>query len=266
MSSFSGSQLQSFWVGLKMTDLWLYFAKNSVQSRFRRSFLGLGWIVLNSLAFALGAGYLWAQIFQIEAREFVPYIGLGFAIWGFVAASLTDGCDVIFASSSFTKQIRIPYSVFITQSVLVHFIYFFIAFLSTLIASYILGLAPTLGSLWALVGILIMFTMSFLTVTTLSYLGARFRDLSHAIGSILQILFVMTPVIYPAEVISGRNLDWIVNFNPVNSLLEVIRTPVIHGTPAELYHYSFLACITVILLLTAMCSSAVLGRRIIFWL
>lgn len=266
MKSSSANQFQTFWAGLQMSDLWWHFAKNAVQSRFRRSYLGLGWIVLNSLAFALGAGYLWAQIFQIEARDFVPYIGLGFAIWGFVAASLTDGCEVIFASSSYTKQIKIPYSVFITQSVLVHFIYFLIAFFATLAASYVLGLQPTLGSAWALPGMLILFVMSYLTVTTLSFLGARFRDLSHAIGSILQILFVMTPVIYPSDIISGRGLDWIVNFNPVNSLLEVIRTPVIHGTAADPYHYIFLGCVSVFLLATAAATSALLGRRIIFWL
>lgn len=266
MKSSSASQLRNFWVGLKMRDLWWYFAKNAIQSRFRRSYLGLGWIVLNSLAFALGAGYLWAQIFQIEARDFVPYIGLGFAIWGFVAASLTDGCEVIFASSSFTKQIKIPYSVFVTQSAIVHFIYFLIAFFATLAASYVLGLKPMIGSLWALVGVLIMLVISYLTITTLSFLGARFRDLSHAIGSILQILFVMTPVIYPSDIISGRGLDWIVNFNPVNSLLEVVRTPIIHGTAADPYHYMFLAGISLFLFALAGCTTALLGRRIIFWL
>jgi len=249
-----------------MVDLWGFLAMDAINSRFRRSFLGLGWLVINALAFALGAGYLWASIFQIEPSEFVPYIGLGFAIWGFVAAMLVEGCDIIFASSAYTKQLPIPYSVFILRSVMVQAFYFAVAFVATVLASMALGLELTWGALWALPGIVVMLWIGLSVATILSFVGARFRDLSHAISSVLQLLFVLTPIIYPASILETRGFAWVTQYNPIASLLDLIRVPLIEGRAADQYDYLFLGGVGIVLSIVAFLSVSKLAKRAIFWL
>ncbi|MEM6898886.1 MAG: hypothetical protein AAF583_03820 [Pseudomonadota bacterium] len=249
-----------------MVDLWRFLAADAVASRFRRSFLGVTWLIVNALAFALGAGYIWAAIFQIDAREFVPYIGLGFAVWGFISASLVEGCDSIFQSGSYTKQLPIPYSVFIIRGQIVQAFYFLLAALATLVASVVLGLDLTLMALWSFPGLFLMLWIGLATSTILAFLGARFRDLSHAIASFLQLLFVLTPIIYPASILESRGFSWVTRINPIASLLDVIRIPIIEGRMADIQDYVFLLSVGIILTLLAMIAIVGLARRTVFWI
>ena len=266
MSTDHSKPLSSFLAGFAMISLWRFLTMDAINSRFRRSFLGLGWLVINALAFALGAGFLWASIFQIEPGEFVPYIGLGFAIWGFVAAMLVEGCDIVFASSAYTKQLPIPYSVFIVRSVMVQSFYFAVAFVATIFASIALGLELTWNALWALPGIAIMLWIGLSVAIILSFVGARFRDLSHGISSLLQLLFVLTPIIYPASILETRGFAWVTQFNPIASLLDLIRVPIIEGRLADAYDYIFLGAVGVVLSVLAFLSVTTLAKRTIFWL
>jgi len=144
--------------------------------------------------------------------------------------------------------------------------YFAVAFVATVLASMALGLELTWGALWALPGIVVMLWIGLSVATILSFVGARFRDLSHAISSVLQLLFVLTPIIYPASILETRGFAWVTQYNPIASLLDLIRVPLIEGRAADQYDYLFLGGVGIVLSIVAFLSVSKLAKRAIFWL
>lgn len=233
----SPGSLKSFIEGVKRRDLWLYLAEQIISSRFRNSRLGTLWLVLQNLAFAGGAGYIWSQIFHTDPRFFIPFVGVGFAVWGFISTCYVDGSFALVAAGGYLKQLPIPQSVFLIRYLLAHVIFMMVALGTALATAFVLGVRMGPGSLYAIPGLLLVIVAMFFTVMTFSYLGARFRDVPHALQSIFQFLFVLTPVIYSPEILIKRGLGWAVHINPFNAFLDVVRTPIMYGTAATPVSY-----------------------------
>jgi ABC-type polysaccharide/polyol phosphate export permease len=92
-------------------------------------------------------------------------------------------------------------------------------------------------------------------------LGARFRDLEHAVTAILPLLFFMSPVLFRAERSRLAILVWC---NPVSHLIEGIRAPLLGQLP---WAGTVVALVTSAVLGSglALWLHARYGRRIAFW-
>jgi lipopolysaccharide transport system permease protein len=67
----------------------------------------------------------------------------------------------------------------------------------------------------------------------LGTIGARFRDIPPIVGSIVQIAFYLTPVMWNPVMLTHRGLSTIfVQWNPFYALLEILRGPLL-GQPLE---------------------------------
>jgi len=81
----------------------------------------------------------------------------------------------------------------------------------------------------------------------------------------MQVLFYVTPVLFPATMFLSRgDLRYVVELNPACHLLEVIRRPLLTGQSAE--WESYLAAGLVILVLVAVATAVIAKnrRRIVF--
>ncbi len=128
------------------------------------------------------------------------------------------------------------------------------------------GVAPSWGVLSALPGILMVLALGVLVVTSISFLGSRYRDLQHGIAMLLQLLFVITPILYPPAMLVERGLEWAVHVNPLTAVIEVIRHPLLHNDFAPALHYQIVGGLLVVNALIAWLAVRFLGKRMIFWL
>ena len=71
----------------------------------------------------------------------------------------------------------------------------------------------------------------------MAYLGLRYRDLPHALNAIFSLLFIVTPVIYPQEILMQKGVYMLIYANPFASLIEVVRFPIIKHTLAPVSQY-----------------------------
>jgi homopolymeric O-antigen transport system permease protein len=53
-----------------------------------------------------------------------------------------------------------------------------------------------------------------------------FRDTRHLSEVVFQIIFYLTPIIYPEKILVNRGLGWLVDWNPVVPFLQLIRQPI----------------------------------------
>jgi len=66
-----------------------------------------------------------------------------------------------------------------------------------------------------------------------------FPDMKHLLEIVLQIVYYITPIMYPAEILSAgdRGLGWLADYNPVTSLMALIREPILYARCPSLSVY-----------------------------
>ena len=127
-------------------------------------------------------------------------------------------------------------------------------------------LAP-LAVVWALIPALVLLVLVGWSVATVfAFANVYFRDTQHLLDIATQVLFFLTPIMYRPEVLVGQGLGWLVKLNLVNVFLELIRTPLLHGTLPDAKTYLIAAGGTGCLMLVASATIARFRTRVVFHL
>ena len=245
--------------------IWIYLSISDLKNRFRRSKLGIGWLVLQQLVFSIGAGFIWATVFHLKSEDFIPFLTLGFSIWGFIAASMTEGCSSFVVAHGYLKQLPLPQSIFIFRTLLTQLIFMAIGLMTALGILLYFGKLTIFGLILAVPGILILIVYAYGAIGSLAYLGLRYRDLQHGLTGILSLLFVVTPVIYPSEVLINKGIAVAIYGNPFASLIEVVRFPVLNGEFAPPVHYCLSSLFALVLVFLRFQLSSRWSRFVAFW-
>ncbi len=217
--------------------IWLRIGFQDIRRKYRRSALGVGWIFLHLALSLFTIGLVYSYLLGQHLREFLPFLTIGLMGWGYLTSSILEGGNAFVASEGYIKQIGLPIYIYVFR--------FFVSITATLLISlpayflvaFIYSIRFRPGALWALLGFFLLTVVCFLMIAIFSHLNARFRDVAHIASVGLQILFYVTPVIWPPKMIDRTGLRWVVDFNPFYHLLEVVRQPLLISKPATALNY-----------------------------
>ncbi len=252
-------------VAIKYFDLYYFLAKQDLKSRFRRSYLGISWIVVQQLFFALIAGFIWSRIFGMNASEFIPFLTIGSVTWAFISGAMIEGCGTFVIAHNYLKQLPLPQSIFIFRTLFTSLFYLSVGIGTTILVLVVFSKFSLISILYILPGIVILIFYFYGMSGMLAYLGLRYRDLQHAINSLLSLFFIVTPVLYPPEVLIKKGIGIVVYMNPLASLIEVVRYPLLHLNFAPLNHYIISLSFVTILAGIKFIFKNKWGRFVPFW-
>jgi len=244
--------------------IWMRLGIQDVRMRFRRSAIGLGWIFLNLAVMVLAIGFIYSNLFGQDMRTFIPYLTISLVAWGYLTNSIVEGGNAFTSSEGYIKQISLPIYVYVFRYFVSITLVAAISLIVYFVIALIYAVPLTLGALWVVPGILILVTTSLLLITIFAYVNARFRDAAHLASVAMQVMFYVTPVIFPADLLRQRGLGAVIDLNPMYHLLQVIRAPLLAGEPAEPLSYLFCASVIGALALFAACVVKIYRRRIVF--
>ena len=245
--------------------IWTRLGLQDVRLKFRRSMIGASWIFVNLAVMVISIGFIYANLLGQDPREFIPYLTIGMILWGYLTNSIIDGGNAFIHAEGYIKQISLPIYVYIFRS----FTSISLTTLITMGAFVIVALFYQLpvrpGTLLAIPGLVMMMAASLLLTTIFAHLNARFRDVAHMATVGMQVLFYVTPVIFPASLLRHRrDLSLVIELNPLYHLLEVVRQPLLYGVAASWHSYAAVAAIIAVLSVTAAVVIASFQRRIVF--
>ena len=248
--------------GLALWRLWIRLGWNDILQRYRRSLLGPFWLTASTAIMIVALGILYAELFNTPIQDLMPFLCVGLLVWNLLASFLTEGGTLFTGSESYIKQIRLPYSVYVYRSgwsKVVIFAHNFIIYFALLLYFQIW---PGAVALLAIPGFILLVINGALANLFIGIVSARFRDIPQLIGSVVQIVFFITPIFWKPELLKGR--DYITDFNPFFHLLEIVRAPLLGGVPST---KSYLA-VLLITLINAAITGAFFSRfrpRISYW-
>lgn len=236
-----------------------------VHQRYRRSALGPFWLTISMGVMIASIGVVFGQIFNSPMKEFLPFLAVGMIFWGFISSVITEGCTGFIAAEEIIKQLSIPLFVHILRVLWRNFL--ILAHNIVIFPLVLLAVGKPLGwiAFISIPGLLLVVVNLTWIALILGVLCARYRDLPQIVGSILQILFYLTPIVWMPNLLPERSGLYILDSNPVYHLLEIIRSPLLGQLPTTTNWEVSLA----LALLGWFLAIAVYGRfkrRIAYWL
>ena len=245
--------------------IWIHLGMQDVRLKFRRSAVGVGWIFVNLAVLVSSIGFIYANLLGQDTREFIPYLTIGMILWGYLTSSIVDGGNALVNSEGYIKQISLPIYVYIFRFFVSISMTTLIAMLAYVVVAVIYAVPFGTGTLLALPGLLMVMVASLLLVTIFAHLNARFRDIAHMASVGMQVLFYVTPVIFPSELLRQRtDLALVVDLNPMYHLLEVVRRPLLAGVAADWHSYAAAGLVIAVLTVVAGTVIATNQRRIVY--
>jgi lipopolysaccharide transport system permease protein len=211
--------------------------RNDIRSRYRRSFLGLGWSLIRPLSMTVVMCVVFQKVFQIPNSDYVPFVLIGMATWQFLTECILGGCRSILNGAAYLRQQPVPLAIFPLRTVLGNAFHGMIALTMGLAVTWYFrgfGNLPAVVFLF-LPSLILLLILGWFFAIVSSIFQVHFPDTNHLLEVFLQLLFYLTPIIFqPSLMLSWGRLGWIVRCNPFYHVLELVRRPVLFGLPPSL--------------------------------
>jgi lipopolysaccharide transport system permease protein len=249
--------------GLCAWRLWSKFARHDMVARYRRSWVGPFWLVLTTAIFVGAMTCVYSTLLHMATPDYVPFVTIGIVTWGFISATTNESVTTFVEAETYIRQVRINLFVYVFRVVWRNVLVFAHQFTVVLMVLAFFGKFELNQLPLVVLGIFLFLLQAVWVAPLLGLLGTRFRDLPPIITNVLQVLFFVTPVMWPASLLGPRR--WIADLNPINSLIAVIREPLLGAAPT-MANYLYVIAITAVGFLLAAIFYGRFRLRVVYWL
>lgn len=241
-------------------DTWL-LGWYEIKSKYSRSTLGPFWITLNTLILISGLSIVSYSLFGMPMGKMVPWIGFGIITWNYILTTV-DEATTIFLSPILLNIRTTP-----LKYSLIHIFKNVIIFAHNLLVAIpiliIFKIEINFNTLFIFYGFFILFVNSINFNILIGFLCLRYRDFILVIKNIFYLLFLMTPIFWMPDVLTGLRV-LLIDVNILFHLIQTVRQPLL-GLPIE--KLTFLVSIGFTLFSSFLCFliNKKYMRRYIFW-
>lgn len=223
-----------------------------LRTKYRRSFLGWTWSMLNPLATVAIYSFVFGVLFKSTAPVGDPSGLKGFAYfllaallpWNFFALVTNLGMGAIASNSGLVRRVAFPREVLVFSNSLHACVQFSIEIGLLCVVLLIAGgpILPWIPVMLLVSVLLAIFASGF--ALALSTLSVYFRDLTYLWTIFIQVWFFLTPVVYGPELLEARAPAWaerILQFNPMRAFVSSYRDLLYDARCPALTRFLFMA-------------------------
>ena len=221
--------LEDLQLGLRRWRLPVALAQLDIRNRYRGSVLGPFWLTLSTAVTFVALGLLYSTLFKMDLHEYLPFLVVSMILWNVFNQVVAEACTSLIAAEGIIRQMPLPYTIHALRCMVRNAVVAAHNLPLILVVFIILGTYPGIGVLLALPGMLLFAVNSFAVVIFLGMICARFRDIGPIVGTVMQLAFFISPVIWKPELLHEHQ-KWLV-LNPFYDLMEVVRGPLLNAPP-----------------------------------
>jgi lipopolysaccharide transport system permease protein len=188
-------------------DLTVNLTLRELRGRYKKSFLGWSWSLLNPLATVIVYSIVFAFFLKIPPstgdpsglKNFAAFLLCGLLPWNYLSNGMNGAMGSLIGNANLIKKVYFPREVFVVSAI------------ASLLVSFLIELAVLCAILlllgnfvlpWIPVLLVIVVIQSFFVLGIgflLSVLNVYFRDVQHLISIALMALFSSAPIVYPIK-------------------------------------------------------------------
>jgi lipopolysaccharide transport system permease protein len=221
-------------------DIIYQFTKREIEGRYKGSFIGIFWSIVNPLVLLCTYTYVFGLIFRARwpgvragtVGEFATVLFCGITTFNIFSECVTRAAGLVVGVPNFVKKLVFPLEVLplsLMGSALFHSL---ISLTILLVINFIVN-----GTIhWTVLLLpLVALPLVFLTLGLtwfLAGLGVFIRDISYTIALVVQVLFFVTPIFYSIDVVPAP-FQGMIRLNPLTEIVENFRRVILWGKPAS---------------------------------
>jgi lipopolysaccharide transport system permease protein len=209
--------------------LWL-LTKKEITLKYKRTYFGLLWSIFNPILTAIVFFIAFKIFMRFEMENYTLFLLTGLFPWTWFSASMTMSTVTLTSNTSLIKKILLPKHFLIIATVLSQLVNLIFSLPILAVLVYYYGMSP--GSIW-FIGIPLLILIQFVVTIGLSLfssvINAFFRDMEYLIGVCINMLFWMTPIIYPLDMVPEKYRFYL-TINPLTYLIASWRDIIISNT------------------------------------
>lgn len=255
--------LQNLFFARKWFYFIFYFAVEEVRRQYARTFIGPMWMVLTQFVLIFSIAFVYSNVLNVPAKEFFPYLSAGIICWNLISMTISAAPSTLILNHTSLKSFEVPSSVFTAQLISRNLIQFVHALLVHFLVIILFKVPVNLNTVLILVSLPMVVAFLYGIGVLLAMAGARFRDIVPAVGSVMYLMFLCTPVFWKPSLVSGERA-YVYEWNPFFYLLDAIRQPLL-GQPTHESSLLAVTLMTVIVWLSAYISAHFVRRKAVFW-
>lgn len=205
-----------------------------IKLKYRRSYLGYVWSILNPLLMMTVLVIVFSQLFRFDIPNFAVYLLSGQVLFSFLSEATTMAVSSIVSNAPLLKKTYVPKYIFTVSKVtssLVNLLFSLIALVLVMIFTQV---SVTWHIFWVPVILLEVYIFSLGISLILAATAVFFRDIQYLWGVFISIWMYLTPIIYPVSIISEEYRWWYDNLNPMYGYVTQFRDVVLNGNPLPL--------------------------------
>lgn len=195
--------------------------------KYRRSFLGVAWSVLNPLLMMVVMSVVFSTLLGSNIEHFPLYLILGNITYSLMSDSTSKAVTSILEAAPLLKKVKIDRFVFPVQKVLFALVNFAFSLIAVAFVMLWFRVVPTWHLIWLPVclGLLMVFCIGIGLI--LSAATVFFRDVIHLWSVVLTAWNYLTPVFWDFQMLLDRGAPaWtigIVKMNPMYGFVTFMR-------------------------------------------
>lgn len=202
--------------------------RRDIVTRYKRSFLGIGWTMLNPLGTMIVLSIAFSQVFKMT-EGYPAYVLSGLMAWNFFSQTTYASMVNLVWGGGLLKRIYMPRTSFALAAIGTGVVNTLLTIIPMIIVMLVLRVPVKLTILFTPIPLMLLALFSLGFGLILSTLAVYFPDVAEMYQIVLTAWMYLTPVIYPEEILPENIFFIISTFNPMYSLMKLFRIPIYYG-------------------------------------
>jgi ABC-2 type transport system permease protein len=229
----------------KYRFLLVELVKKGIKLKYRRSYLGILWTLLEPLMTMMVLTLVFGTFFGKDDPTFPVYILTGRLLYSCFSTSTKGAMKSIRQNAPMIKKVYVPKYMYPLSTIIYEYIIFLISLIVLVAVSGVLKVKPTIYIVQAIVPLVILFVMVLGVGLILSTVAVFFRDLEYIWGVALMLIMYTCAIFYQPERVIGTGNGWVFAVNPLYAVISIFRDAVYYGQVMNLYNLCFSAIFAV---------------------
>lgn len=252
----------------KTRYFWIHLVRCDLKSRFRRSKLGMLWMLIQPLLLTMIMSTVFSTVFKQPLGEYAVYILSGIIVWDMVSSCTVAGGNSLMSAEQYIRQFNHPVTIYSLKSALLYIIMFLIEMIALVLWTLVTQPENLIfGFITLPLTTLLYFLLAWSVTTIAGFVNTKYRDYPQMMGLAMQTIWYLSPVFFKEEMFSlNPALNTLFNLNPITHILNLIRYPFLYGKMAGTVSYLFTVGTIILFAVWAYFINKNNSKKIIFYL
>ena len=221
--------------------------KKGIKLKYRRSYLGIIWSLLEPLLTMMVLTIVFGTLFGNKDKTFPVYILTGRLLYSYYSSALKS----VRANAAMIKKVYVPKYIYPLSSVLYNYVIFLISLIVLAIVAVVQGIQPTIYMLQIPIALILVLLLSYGCGMILATIGVFFRDMEYLWSVALMIIMYTCAIFYYPSRLLKSGFAWILKFNPLYCIISIFRSAMF-GEMMNMHYFAYALIFSLVAIVVGM--------------